>query len=721
MRFAPLVSRHRPLGPSPVQRSESPQSKARTGGVTASGMGFVLRSSGEGPTHEPTLDVSRPDDPLEVEADRTAESIMRMADPSPPRSLATGTQVSARVQRACAACQSGDEEEQTIQRAATAGESAPRAPSFGARVGAAQGRGGEALPTSVRSFMEPRFGSTFGDVRVHRDGEADALAKSVHARAFTLGPHLFFRQSEFAPETHAGRRLLAHELTHVVQQGASADRVYRTADDYLIRGVEPTAAASPEMIFFNLGSTTIPASENTKITTFVAGNPGVDVTLTGLSSEEGTTADNTTTAHARAQHVATALGAAGHTGTRTVTTDVTSGLGNRDYRRFRAVEIIPTGGVSSVPPTPALVPCSTQPNYPGHLTDAITEAQRLINDAIAKLPAPRTGATNTALRTFFGADDDATATSVLTRLNTASTGLLAHVTDIALTTRHQCLNNCTNIGGSNRGCPAGMLTLCPRFWSDPLDDRAGLLIHEGAHGAGAICAEDRAYAPSRLFPFLTPGLQLENSDSYKLFLRNLDGAVTPFGPATPDTLTGFNAGEPDVVRKIVAWVENYLTDTYLQLGFMYEQLVRHHDAPSTWSPGFYRNMMATLQTHFPELTAPPTVISANRDDLARVAAIHDRYRTMRDIFRHRSSGAFVPLNLTRGAPGVLSSWQAGPGLDVKIGDDFFALSGTPLAQALFLLRRLVNATGHISAAFRPRYVDFLDAFRVQHGVPEPPP
>ncbi len=78
---------------------------------------------------------------------------------------------------------------------------------------------GQPLDEQTRAFMEPRFGYDFGRVRVHTDDKAAESAQAVNARAYTVGHHVVMRQGEYAPETDVGRRLLAHELVHVVQQG----------------------------------------------------------------------------------------------------------------------------------------------------------------------------------------------------------------------------------------------------------------------------------------------------------------------------------------------------------------------------------------------------------------------------------------------------------------------------------------------------------------------
>ena len=78
---------------------------------------------------------------------------------------------------------------------------------------------GSPLDASTRDFMEPRFGHDFGSVRVHTDERAAQSARSVGASAYTVGRDVVFGSGQYAPETQRGRRLLAHELTHVVQQG----------------------------------------------------------------------------------------------------------------------------------------------------------------------------------------------------------------------------------------------------------------------------------------------------------------------------------------------------------------------------------------------------------------------------------------------------------------------------------------------------------------------
>ncbi len=92
-------------------------------------------------------------------------------------------------------------------------------------------RWGKARGADAAVQLSTRFGTSFDGVRVHTGTASTALAKSIGARAFTVGSDVFFQTSEYRPETRAGKQLIAHELAHVVQQrgGVSAKRRRRAA------------------------------------------------------------------------------------------------------------------------------------------------------------------------------------------------------------------------------------------------------------------------------------------------------------------------------------------------------------------------------------------------------------------------------------------------------------------------------------------------------------
>lgn len=110
----------------------------------------------------------------------------------------------------------------SLERAAAKGASGPQQRSKVAPAGVMRS-GGEPLDASTRAFFEPRFGHDFSAVRVFSRTESDHSARSLNADAYTLGSNIVFASGHYAPGTFAGRRLIAHELTHVVQQTSTGD------------------------------------------------------------------------------------------------------------------------------------------------------------------------------------------------------------------------------------------------------------------------------------------------------------------------------------------------------------------------------------------------------------------------------------------------------------------------------------------------------------------
>lgn len=181
--------------------------------------------------------VSAPDDPLERAADRTAAQIMAMPDPGP--SLAVGPDGDEDAVLRQADGQGDDREEEPYPFPSEPigigaapveddGELMARRTEDAAAVAAAAAptrvpprSGGASLPAPVRAWMEPRFGADFADVRIHTDAVAQRAARQLCASAFTVGSHIWFAPGQWSPETTAGRRLVAHELAHVLQSCSS--------------------------------------------------------------------------------------------------------------------------------------------------------------------------------------------------------------------------------------------------------------------------------------------------------------------------------------------------------------------------------------------------------------------------------------------------------------------------------------------------------------------
>lgn len=182
------------------------------------------------------LKIGQPNDPYEREADHVAEQVMRMPEPSPsqPASFSIPTN-GMQIQRADSTHevelrrQSLDEEkkrkrleeEGTVSAKESPGETPALSPKAESQINNLQSGGGEPLSESARAYFEPRFGQDFSGVRVHHGSQAAESAQAINARAYTTGQDVVFGAGEYTPETGEGKRLLAHELTHVVQQGAT--------------------------------------------------------------------------------------------------------------------------------------------------------------------------------------------------------------------------------------------------------------------------------------------------------------------------------------------------------------------------------------------------------------------------------------------------------------------------------------------------------------------
>ena len=171
---------------------------------------FKPRPAGRLPSFiQAKLKVGAINDPLEQEADRVADQVMRM--PAPEIAPASAP---LQISRKCTACES--EEEKLHRKEAGTAQTVPaEAP---ASVHEVLSSPGQPLDASTRAYFEPRFGRDLSGVRIHSGTLATASAQEVNAKAYTVGQDIVSGAGGFAPGTCEGKRLLAHELTHVAQQ-----------------------------------------------------------------------------------------------------------------------------------------------------------------------------------------------------------------------------------------------------------------------------------------------------------------------------------------------------------------------------------------------------------------------------------------------------------------------------------------------------------------------
>lgn len=212
--------------------------------------GFLRRNPG---IIQPKLKVGAPNDRYEQEADRVAEQVMRMPEQQLQRACACSG--------ACPKCQANhrsDKDEFLQRRRVNGNDAGPEtaAPSIVHDVLRAPGR---PLDASAKAFFEPRFGADFSQVRIHTDGRAAEAARSVNAQAFTVGRHVVFGAGQYASGSGIGRRLLAHELTHVIQQDSAGSTesgialVQRAPETWYRGEAEGVAPAKPGSVIHDFG------------------------------------------------------------------------------------------------------------------------------------------------------------------------------------------------------------------------------------------------------------------------------------------------------------------------------------------------------------------------------------------------------------------------------------------------------------------------------------
>ncbi len=307
---------------------------------------------------QPKLTIGSPNDKYEQEANRVADQVMRMPEDARPgwRMLANDT-----VQRSCSSCgeeenslqtkplytqispliqrqpieeeeemmqtkpllqrQPTEEEEEELQpkkiQKKGGSELAEASPDTESKISQSRGSG-QPLQEDTRSFMESRFGAGFNGVNIHTDSNAVQMNRDIQARAFTLGSNIYFNLNQYNPNSSHGKRLLAHELTHVVQQNSVLNRVQiqRLCGPEQI-GTELSCTrmggdAFGETFLFNENCDEFAPNQEERLREFAAAHgAGTDVIIHGFASEDGPEDYNEELSCARAEKAGAILNSLG--------------------------------------------------------------------------------------------------------------------------------------------------------------------------------------------------------------------------------------------------------------------------------------------------------------------------------------------------------------------------------------------------------------------------
>jgi hypothetical protein len=423
------------------------------------------------------LAIGAVDDPLEREADRVAEQVMRM--PEPAAVVSADAQVLLRKcpcegsGERCAAC--SGERDDALQRKATSAVTPTEAPPIVHDVLASPG---QPLDAATRAFMEPRFGYNFSQVRVHTDAKAAESASSVNARAYAVGNNLVFAAGEYGPGTNTGQTLLSHELAHVMQQSVTSVNSLRSQRTAIPDEKNPEAA--PLQI-----NRKCAVCEEEKLQKEQAGSR--DRILRQAASRYSQSDPN-----APANQPA-------------------------------------AGGTSFVFCNPPLYDA-------GQILRALDTAKLWVANAILRIDQFKTGgktieeetAVRLALRDNFNITDTHGDGTLLpkTSLDTILDNFIILQGALNQTLQFSCASGCMPgelawvlPNPEKLKLPPGIITVCLGFFGcDPLK-QASTIIHERAHEA--LKAQDNAYEVSSKYNSLPTIMALENAESYGVAARQI--------------------------------------------------------------------------------------------------------------------------------------------------------------------------------------------------------
>jgi outer membrane protein OmpA-like peptidoglycan-associated protein len=353
-------------------------------GVKPSASNQAMQRMVRGRVLQKKLAINRPGDIYEQEADRVADAVMRMPASMPAQEFVRESGLPSRLQ--CCSCgkpvSSGERCEACkkqgtkLQRSSTT--SSPENASAPPIVHDVLNSAGRPLDGATRQFMEPRFGQDFSNVRVHTGSQAAESATAVNALAYTVGNHVVFGRSQYAPATQAGRKLLAHELTHTVQQESQAPAQLSRKCGPQGYGPAPascnatsiTASDSPrgKRFLFNVNCDDFAPGERSKLEALVDPKetpPGSDIEIMGMASADGDAAFNLSLSCHRADAAADVLKGKGLGGSIRSVQAAGAVEGTEHDPTFRAVDVLVkkcedqqkiSQEKDELPPTPAYAP-----------------------------------------------------------------------------------------------------------------------------------------------------------------------------------------------------------------------------------------------------------------------------------------------------------------------------------------------------------------------------
>ena len=450
--------------------------------------------------YQPKLTIGSPDDPLEKEADDMADKVMRMEMPAPINFSSAKNSVN----RKCAHC---EEEDKQLQRKESGNGSVSVAPSIVHDV--INSSGGRSIDMDTRSFMESRFNYDFSSVKIHDGDVAAKSASSINALAYTSGNNIVFNSGQYNTNSVSGKRLLAHELTHVVQQSGNNNVVnnkpaavqrrvspnYSTIRDRLTRGLFDWAVTDADA---HEALNLLKQLNATDLRDTVAAMERDDLVDTLFSNITDSDATNESELLQRIQDNRTHSATSQNGSTQTTVSNTHSCT-------------IAQGNI---------------------MFQAMTTAQQWLDRAIARLgeftaapAAPGMANIRDALQTHVHTLDPAHVATLISRLQNFRTQMFSG-NNLEVGCAAPSDGMCRSMAAAyvQHSTPKQM-RFCASFFTSDATWRIEAMIHEAMHAFFANSARgtvtDRGYAHERVYEFLSPQEAFDNADSLAMLVQVL--------------------------------------------------------------------------------------------------------------------------------------------------------------------------------------------------------
>jgi peptidoglycan hydrolase-like protein with peptidoglycan-binding domain len=666
---------------------------------------------------QPKLAINQPNDldsyRDEKEADAVADHVMYKPDHSLRYNSFFKPSISS-VQRKCAHC---EEEEKKMQRKENSNDDVHVSGQTQNYIQSISG--GSKLNEEDRKFFGSKMGYDFSDVRLHTGTEANESAKNINALAYTHSNDIVFNSGQYQSNTHEGKKLLAHELTHVVQQngGITSNTIQRVPDTSLDRGHELTSTAlsgdpvlksvfdNRRIIGIGEHGAYVKKIQNGLLTL------GIALPQFGADSSYGTETSNAVKDFQRRAGMS-AREQDGIVGRKTI------GLLDRSLRNGvistdtdnAASDFTFTPEANAACNGPTTQPCDT---WYHDIDDLIGESTKLIEKTVAEqLPPHKTQAADyeSIFATLFRNGDASPLSSTVDKVSQNYWLTRTYMNQLRndrslIVCGTQCDGGCAHgspaheikkVVEANNVCEEKkVIVFCPSFRTHA--DRVLILLHE-SHHAAVDGSKDWAYPSERLITMLDHDKALLNAASFHLYAQAVkDPKNFSMGHAVKDVNNISNATERDKVNRCLAFVEHWFRLITYDLS---DTIAGTRDARNT---GKYSNRsaeqtMAQIMHPWFGLTSPPS--RPSQTDIDKLTAIEQRCVVMEEMLKKSYT-----INLVNGA----SRWLTTPQNTIEVNN---ATTGLPDPQlCVALVQELVHATPNISADTESLYVGMINEMR----------